>query len=358
MLSLIIYFIILILKENFLSEFFSFILLFFRFIFFFSWNFIYFYIFFELRILPVILITIFFGYQVEKINSLYYLVLYSFLTGLPILFIILIFNIKFCRNLIYLNFKTNLIINLIFFITFLIKFPIYFIHNWLPKIHVESSIIGRILLAGLLLKFGTIGFSFLIEIINFSYFYLFFLIRILRIFLRLISRLIQVDIKSFIAFSSIIHIRLIFIIFLINRNFSIRFNFIIIIRHGLISPLLFCFISIIFHNINNRIINIQINLLIRNIWIFIRDLISIIINCSSPLGLSFYTELSFFWLINIYINFIELIIFLNFIIDFYGIIFLIIILLLRKKIQNFILFLKLIFFYIFLINLNFFVYLI
>lgn len=40
---------------------------------------------------------------------------------------------------------------------FLVKTPIYFLHLWLPKAHVESPVIGSIILAGILLKLGGLG---------------------------------------------------------------------------------------------------------------------------------------------------------------------------------------------------------
>lgn len=51
----------------------------------------------------------------------------------------------------------------------MVKFPVYFLHLWLPKAHVEAPTTARMLLAGLLLKLGTAGFLRILGSINFSY---------------------------------------------------------------------------------------------------------------------------------------------------------------------------------------------
>ena len=49
-------------------------------------------------------------------------------------------------------------------LSLLIKLPVYGVHFWLPKVHVESPTRGRIVLAGVFLKLGAMG---VIRILNY-----------------------------------------------------------------------------------------------------------------------------------------------------------------------------------------------
>jgi len=51
--------------------------------------------------------------------------------------------------------------------SFRVKFPIFGLHYWLPVAHVEASTIGSILLAGILLKLGSVGLYYIINYLNF-----------------------------------------------------------------------------------------------------------------------------------------------------------------------------------------------
>jgi len=49
----------------------------------------------------------------------------------------------------------------------MVKFPVFGFHYWLPVAHVEASTIGSMILAGLLLKLGSVGLIYVVLYLGF-----------------------------------------------------------------------------------------------------------------------------------------------------------------------------------------------
>merc|ERR1712136_283764 len=107
-----------------------------------------FYIFFEARAIPMALIIFIYGYQPEKLQAALFFLIYTVSSGLPLL-LFLVANSKY--------FISNSLIRIAIAIRFIVKTPIYLLHTWLPKAHVEAPVVGSMFLSGVLLKLGSYG---------------------------------------------------------------------------------------------------------------------------------------------------------------------------------------------------------
>lgn len=273
------------------------ILLIFLIVCFFSINIILFYLFFESRLIPVFLLIIGWGYQIDRIQAGFYIILYTLLGSLPLFYFILLINklnYTLIFNLRYLLIINNIYIYIIIIIAFLIKIPIYLIHLWLPKAHVEAPLVGSIILAGVILKLGSYGLlRFIIIMINLCLKFNKFII-IIRLIGGIYSRLIclcQLDIKILVAYSSVVHIRLLMSGIITIFNFGYLGGILIIIAHGLCSSGLFCLVNINYERLNSRslLINKGINNFfpsLRLIWFLLCSS-----NLSFPPSLNLFREI-------------------------------------------------------------------
>jgi NADH-ubiquinone oxidoreductase chain 4 len=99
---------------------------------------------------------------------------------------------------------------------FFIKFPVYFLHFWLPKAHVEAPTSARMLLAGLLLKLGTGGFLRLIFLLKYQFVGGAFFVALLGRFFCSIMCFFQRDLKALAALSSVNHMSFLLLLLLIQ----------------------------------------------------------------------------------------------------------------------------------------------
>uniref|UniRef100_UPI00315C9F8B NADH dehydrogenase subunit 4 n=1 Tax=Acrida oxycephala TaxID=1301164 RepID=UPI00315C9F8B len=263
-----------------------------------SLNLFSFYIFFEASLIPTLLLILGWGYQPERLQAGIYLIFYTLFASLPLLLVL--FNLYGLYNTLYypllIDFGSYYFMFYVFSIfAFLVSMPMFLVHLWLPKAHVEAPVSGSMILAGVLLKLGGYGIFRVMKVISylglkFNYFWLTLSLSGGVIISFVCFR--QVDLKSLIAYSSVAHMSMVIGGLMTMNMWGCMGSFSLMIGHGLCSSGLFCLSNIIYERLGSRSLLINkgmINIMpMMSLWWFLLSSS----NMAAPPSLNLIGELS------------------------------------------------------------------
>nr|YP_010393228.1 NADH dehydrogenase subunit 4 [Cellana orientalis]UPX89390.1 NADH dehydrogenase subunit 4 [Cellana orientalis] len=241
-----------------------------------------FYIFFEMSLIPTLILILGWGYQPERLQAGMYMILYTVTASLPFLVILLTNTISFNKHILiatqttaHLNW-TYLLILLFSILAFMVKLPVYSVHLWLPKAHVEAPVAGSMILAGILLKLGGFGLIQVMLFYHFSSNILFSFLMPMALWGGMLTSMIcmrQTDLKALIAYSSVAHMSFVLASTLTNSMWGWSAAFMMMISHGLVSSSMFCLSNLAYESTQSRSILIPKGMLMMSpalsIWWFL-----------------------------------------------------------------------------------------
>nr|ARH54099.1 NADH dehydrogenase subunit 4 [Arachnobas tricolor] len=242
-----------------------------------SMNMFMFYLFFEISLIPTLFLILGWGNQPERILAGVYLLFYTLLVSLPMMLSLFYLYKVFYTLEFYFFFSIDslllyICVNMVFFV----KIPMFFVHLWLPKAHVEAPIAGSMILAGVMLKLGGYGLLRVMKIFIQIGMKLNFIVIIISLMGGLVVSLMcirQSDMKSLIAYSSVSHMGLVLSGIMTMNLWGVWGAFILMLAHGLCSSGLFCLANLSYERtfsrsiyLNKGLMNIMPNL---SLWWFL-----------------------------------------------------------------------------------------
>jgi NADH-quinone oxidoreductase subunit M len=148
---------------------------------------------------------------------------------------------------------------LAFALSFSIKVPLFPLHTWLPDAHVEAPTAASVILAAILLKFGTYGFlRFALPLFpdaalaSAPYFVA---LSVIGILYGAAVAMMQSDIKKLVAYSSVSHLGFVMLgLFALNMQ-GVQGGIYQMLNHGLSTGALFLLVGMIYERRHSRMID-------------------------------------------------------------------------------------------------------
>nr|YP_615058.1 NADH dehydrogenase subunit 4 [Strelkovimermis spiculatus]ABF48168.1 NADH dehydrogenase subunit 4 [Strelkovimermis spiculatus]ABF48180.1 NADH dehydrogenase subunit 4 [Strelkovimermis spiculatus] len=255
------------------------------------------YIIYESIMLLMILLIVGWGLNPYKFNAFMYLMAYSMLFSLPAMMVVLVnYQMLLTYNLMAKNLNVSVLSFIMLMMMFLVKMPVFFLHYWLPKAHVEASTTGSIILASGLLKLGSVGvfkimnWGNFIKLSNYSFF-------VVGTFVMSLCCLFQTDFKKLIALTSVVHMNMSLTSIFYSSVSGLKSFTMINVIHSISSFMLFYLAGMLMVFSKTRLVYLQ--MMLKFSLLFYLFMCAIFMNLSVPPFFSFMGELIYYSLVSV-----------------------------------------------------------
>nr|QFQ01326.1 NADH dehydrogenase subunit 4 [Acanthephyra smithi] len=220
-----------------------------------------FYVCFESSLIPTLILILGWGYQPERLQAGVYMLFYTLFASLPLL--VSLVSLYSLEGTLSIGLASPLsgssVVLSIWYIStvfaFVVKLPMFLVHLWLPKAHVEAPVAGSMILAGVLLKLGGYGLIRVLPLFSsVSKGFLWFWVSVGVVGGVVVSFIClrQTDIKALIAYSSVAHMGLVLCGLMLFSWWGLGGAVAVMVGHGLCSSGLFCLANMAYERVGSR----------------------------------------------------------------------------------------------------------
>src|SRR5690554_94972 len=280
-----------------------------------SYDYLHFFIFLELSILPMFLLISVWGSRSRRSYAAYTYFFFSMFASVFFLVSIIILSAQtgstslwsyynefttgdlMFRNLTPIEFEYSMQLTVfaLLFISLAIKMPVFPFHIWLPEAHGEASTVGSVILAALFLKMAGFGiFRYVMPFFPLAYDHYQSLGMAIGTLGTLYCSFIifrQVDLKKFIAYTSVIHMNLMVVALFSPDALSLQGAYYTMLAHTVVAGLLFFVAGMIYDRYHTRIVFYMPDLASRMPVISFLMFFALVANAGFPVSGSFIAEL-------------------------------------------------------------------
>nr|WNX93935.1 NADH dehydrogenase subunit 4 [Moniliformis sp.] len=258
-----------------------------------SSSFFVFYFVYEVVVLLLVVSVVYWGSNPERFVSVVYLVFYMVVFSMPMFFVLMIMVSLNGVSSFWLGEDVWFGFKVIVCMAMLVKIPVYLLHSWLPKVHVEASTGMSMVLAGVLLKMGAYGlFRFMclwgLEVVFVE------VVSSVSLVGMMVCPLVCVslgDLKEIVAYSSVVHMSLMMVV-LVNMGLSFFVGVMsMMMFHGFVSVLMFYFVGLVYENTGSRSVMVNKGVVSMVGLVGVVLFVVLIMNMGFPLSGNFIAEI-------------------------------------------------------------------
>nr|YP_007183165.1 NADH dehydrogenase subunit 4 [Macracanthorhynchus hirudinaceus]CCA94497.2 NADH Dehydrogenase subunit 4 [Macracanthorhynchus hirudinaceus] len=258
-----------------------------------SASYLIFYLMYEITVLLLVVMVALWGSNPERLVSLIYLVVYMLGFSMPMFFVLMYVISLNGVSVFWSISNVSVVMMIVVFFAMFVKIPVYLVHYWLPKVHVEASTGVSMILAGILLKMGGYGFFrfYCMWGLSVQLSEVVMSVSLIGVIISAVMCIYLSDLKEIVAYSSVVHMGLMVSVLVMMKMAAFIGVVSMLLFHGFTSMMLFHLVGYVYMVVESRSLMVVKSLVKMGSLLSMVFFVSLIMNMGFPLTGNFLAEI-------------------------------------------------------------------